>query len=239
MSGVFASRQQGFIRPLAEAIAARRSTTAIATLARCRVRRARRAGRAGGRRQLAADAAHPLRRHRHDAAGQFHHALDRRGARAFEAAHKAQFGFIYHGQAAGHRDGRGRRARTAASPAATRRIQRSTRRRNRLAAESRKLFCGGEWRDAGGLPPRGAEARPEDLRPGADHREPPDHRRRARLAARDHRQGPRAAAPHREEAPAGRARHRGRSGHARSLQQPLHVDRRADGRDAAEHGLIR
>ena len=34
-------------------------------------------------------------------------------------------------------------------------------------------------------------------------------------------------------------RHQGRSGHARDLQQPLHVDRRADGRDAAEHRLFR
>ncbi len=33
-------------------------------------------------------------------------------------------------------------------------------------------------------------------------------------------------------------RFEGRSGHARDLQQPIHVDRRADGRDAAEHGLF-
>ncbi len=31
----------------------------------------------------------------------------------------------------------------------------------------------------------------------------------------------------------------GRSGHARGVQQPLHVDRRADGRRAAEHRLFR
>ena len=37
---------------------------------------------------------------------------------------------------------------------------------------------------------------------------------------------------------AARDRHRGRSGDARSVQQPVHVDRRADGRDAAEHRLF-
>ena len=42
-----------------------------------------------------------------------------------------------------------------------------------------------------------------------------------------------AAAPH-----AHRDRHRRRSGDARGLQQPLHVDRRADGRDAPEHRLL-
>ena len=36
-----------------------------------------------------------------------------------------------------------------------------------------------------------------------------------------------------------RHRHRRRSGDARGLQQPLHVDRRADGRRAAEHRLLR
>ena len=36
-----------------------------------------------------------------------------------------------------------------------------------------------------------------------------------------------------------RRRHQGRSRHARGLQQPLHVDRRADGRRAAEHRLFR
>jgi hypothetical protein len=35
-----------------------------------------------------------------------------------------------------------------------------------------------------------------------------------------------------------RHRHRRRPGHAGGVQQPLHVDRRADGRDAAEHRLF-
>ena len=42
-----------------------------------------------------------------------------------------------------------------------------------------------------------------------------------------------------EAASAQRRRHQGRSGDAGDLQQPVHVDRRADGRDAAEHGLFR
>ena len=37
---------------------------------------------------------------------------------------------------------------------------------------------------------------------------------------------------------AGRGRHALRPDHARGLQQPVHVDRRADGRDAAEHRLL-
>ncbi len=42
----------------------------------------------------------------------------------------------------------------------------------------------------------------------------------------------------RAAAQARRHRHRGRPGDARGLQQPLHVDRRTDGRRAAEHRLF-
>ena len=57
---------------------------------------------------------------------------------------------------------------------------------------------------------------------------------RAELSARDHLVLRRAE----PLATAHRARHPGRSDHARGVQQPVHVDRRADGRDAAEHRLF-
>ena len=70
------------------------------------------------------------------------------------------------------------------------------------------------------------------------HRAASDRRRRGRLAGRDHRrESPRAAAGRETLAPA-RDRHACRPGDARSVQQPVHVDRRADGRRAAEHRLF-
>ena len=57
---------------------------------------------------------------------------------------------------------------------------------------------------------------------------------RATLTARDH------LVLERVEAPRARARdrHDGRSGAARGVQQPVHVDRRADGRDARQHRVL-
>ena len=75
-------------------------------------------------------------------------------------------------------------------------------------------------------------------RPGDHRREERDHHRRARLARRDHRARPHRAAPRRPAAARHGGRHAGRPGHARGVQQPVHVDRRADGRGAAEHRLL-
>ena len=71
------------------------------------------------------------------------------------------------------------------------------------------------------------------------HRAAPDHRGRARLAGRDRRAKNHLVLDAREEAQA-RARHRHpcRPGDAGSVQQSVHVDRRADGRVAAEHRLF-
>ena len=81
----------------------------------------------------------------------------------------------------------------------------------------------------------------DDLRPGRPHRRPGDHRRDQRDHGRRARLG---GARHAARPPGARARRRrcqrahaigthGRPGDARGLQQPLHVDRRADGRALA------
>ena len=56
----------------------------------------------------------------------------------------------------------------------------------------------------------------------------------AELTARDHL----VLEPRRAAARSDRDRHPRRPDHARGVQQPVHVDRRADGRDAAEHRLL-
>ena len=74
-----------------------------------------------------------------------------------------------------------------------------------------------------------------------DHRrEQRDHRRRAGLARRrvTRARPPGARARRAARAAQARDRHRRRPGAARGLQQPVHVDRRADGPAAAEHRLL-
>ena len=76
-------------------------------------------------------------------------------------------------------------------------------------------------------------------RAGPGHRAAPDHRGRAGLARQRHGEERtlllERVAPRRRRTAIGTD---GRSGHAGGVQQPLHVDRRADGRDAAEHRLL-
>ncbi len=98
-----------------------------------------------------------------------------------------------------------------------------------------RLYAQGAWRDAN------VYAR-EDLRPGdtidgpADHsRTKRDHHHRARMA----RDADIARPPGARARPAARARacdrHERRPRDARSVQQPVHGDRRADGRHARQH----
>ena len=89
-----------------------------------------------------------------------------------------------------------------------------------------------------GLHPRPAQARLEGAGPRHRHRAAPDRGGRGRLARRHHGQEPPAAGAHRQAQAAERGRHQGRPDHARGVQQPVHVDRRADGRVAAEHRLL-
>ena len=74
--------------------------------------------------------------------------------------------------------------------------------------------------------------------PRHHHRAASDRRGRGRLAGRAHREEPSRARRASCRSSAARDRHQGRSGDARSVQQPVHVDRRADGRGAAEHRLL-
>ena len=89
-----------------------------------------------------------------------------------------------------------------------------------------------------GLHPRAACARPQGH--GSRDRDgaAPDRRRRGRLARRDHGEEPSRARARRAAHARPRHRHPRRPDHARSVQQPVHVDRRADGRVAAEHRLF-
>ncbi len=155
---------------------------------------------------------------------------------AFEKAHKARFGFIDRSQAARDRGrlGRGGRRR--------REIPRARRqdlaRQAPLARPAHAVLLRRQMAQGRGLHPRSAQARRQGARPRHRHRAAPDRRGRARLARRDHGQEPSAAGAHRQAQAPERGRHQGRSDHARGVQQPVHVDRRADGRVAAEHRLF-
>ena len=89
-----------------------------------------------------------------------------------------------------------------------------------------------------GLYPRPARTGPQGQRTGHHHRTASDGRRRAWLAGRTDGKGSPGAAAGAKARAQPRHRHPRRSGDARSVQQSLHVDRRADGRGAAEHRLL-
>ena len=156
--------------------------------------------------------------------------------RAFEKAHKARFGFIDRskqivveavsveavGGGAKFDEKAGKRARgdIAEAGAAHAILLR------RRMARRQCLY-------------RAISSRPaHGQRRGHHHRAAPDHRGRAGLAGRAHAQEP-SGADAREEAQAhARHRHPCRPGDAGGVQQSVHVDRRADGRVAAEHRLL-
>ena len=101
-----------------------------------------------------------------------------------------------------------------------------------------RFFSDGEVAPRVRLHARAAGARPQGQGPGHRDRAASDHRCRGRLAGRSHRAQPSCAAAGRANWRAARDRHTRRPGDARSVQQPVHVDRRADGRRAAEHRLF-
>ncbi len=106
-------------------------------------------------------------------------------------------------------------------------------------AQRTQFYSGGAWR-AAAVYLRGELAPGHKVRgPGDHHRAAPDHRGRGRLAGGDHGEEPSPAHPRGGPTAQPRHRHRRRSGDARGVQQSLHVDRRADGRRAAEHRLFR
>ncbi len=108
----------------------------------------------------------------------------------------------------------------------------------RPSPDTVRMFVDGSWREAPlyrreHLAPRRLRGRPGHRRGGQL-----DHRRRGRLGGGDVGTGSSRAGP------GARPRRRGgghprRSGHARDLQQPVHVDRRADGHDSRVHRAVR
>ena len=157
--------------------------------------------------------------------------------RAFEKAHKGRFGFIDRNKEIGGRGGVGRGDRR------RRQVQRED-----AAALHREAAAAGAQdavllarRMAQGqcLHPRPAQARRQGQGRGDRHRAAPDHRRRAGLAGGTDGQEPPRADAHQKAQAHLRHRHPCRSGDAGGVQQPVHVDRRADGRVAAEHRLLR
>jgi hypothetical protein len=85
---------------------------------------------------------------------------------------------------------------------------------------------------------RDAAARAEDRWSGHHHRAASNGGGRARLASRVDGEESSGAAARAKAQARSRHRHPRRSGHARSIQQPVHVDCRADGRGAAKHRLF-
>ena len=161
--------------------------------------------------------------------------------RAFERAHKSRFGFIDRAKAiaieAVSVEATGGAARLAERARAPRRL--ATRRAAAARpARATRFFSHGAWRNANvylrETLPVGAARRWSRAR----HRTASDDRRRAGLARRDHGEEPCSPDPRRADRPARGDRRQGRSRHARDLQSSLHVDRRADGGDAAEHRLF-
>ena len=155
---------------------------------------------------------------------------------AFERAHKARFGFIDRKKSlvleavSVEAVGGGARFREQA--------QKTKRAKLPAPARRTRFFSGGKWH-------RACVYTRDRLAPGHKVAGPCDHRRaasdrggRGRLASgADGKKSSRAAADQKAGA-AARHRHARRSGHAGGVQQPVHVDRRADGRGAAEHRLL-
>jgi 5-oxoprolinase (ATP-hydrolysing) len=156
MSGVFASRQQGFIRPLAdetlEEIDGAINTLADAVFAEL------------GAQGVPQDAVswRPTLHIRYDGTDtslpvNFTTRSPGDARAAFEAAHKAQFGFIYPDKPLVIEtvEVQGQDGRVAGRDETDRDLSHEEPR----SGETRKLFCGGEWRDA-------AVHRRQELKPG-------------------------------------------------------------------------
>ncbi len=196
--------------------------------------RGRGPGRAGQSDQGDRARAYPLRRNRHRAGGDGrHHRRDdarvREGAQGAIRLHRPQ-----QGAGAGSRLGRGDRRRREIPRARAEDHARQT----ALACPPHPILLTRRMAQGRGLYPRSAQARAEGERPGHRDRAASDHRGRARLAGGAHRQEPSGADALPETQAHRGGRHQGRSGDAGGVQQSVHVDRRADGRCAAEHRLF-
>ena len=240
-------RQQAIEEPFGDKARATLRRRGAAAGAR-RDRGSRRPGRRGRQDHAARARPYPLRRHRHAADRRCRHfapaaarkvklaSLGKMKA-AFERAHKAQFGFIDRSKVAGGRGGvgrGGRRRRDVQGEGRARPSARSCPRRRGARASSPAANGTARW-----------SIRATRLSPGHKVKGPAiiiephqtvvvEHGWQAELTAKNH------LVLRRVQKLARDARHRHpcRSGDARSVQQSVHVDRRADGRGAAEHRLF-
>jgi 5-oxoprolinase (ATP-hydrolysing) len=128
-------------------------------------------------------------------------------------------------------EGRVRGAAPATSPSTPPRAPTSCQRRHAHCGSRRH---GASARNAA-LRPRRSRTRRCDRRSGHYRRADRHQRDRTGLARRHDGSRPSFADAHRAARAPRRHRNKRRSGHARGLQQSLHVDRRTDGRDAREH----
>ena len=185
-------------------------------------------GRAAGRRSRRPARASEVRRHRHGADRRAR-PRSRRCVQQFEAAYRKQFCFLMPGRALDRRGGVGRSDRPPA-----RRSERSHAARRSTAsppADTVRMFTGGAWhatpvyrRERPRARASASTARrssPRPTRPPWSSRTGAPRSRRS-ITWCSKRVGARTART--------RDRHHGRSGDAGDLQQPVHVDRRADGR---------
>ena len=155
----------------------------------------------------------------------------------FERRYRAAVRIPDAGQAAGDRGGRGRGGRRRGEP---------RRGRPGIRAARRRVDAGEARPDLHrGRVARGARLPARCLAAGRCHRRPRGHRRkkrddggRARLEGDAERSRPSRARARRGACACARDRHHRRPGVAGGLQQPVHGDRRADGRHARQHRLF-
>ena len=156
--------------------------------------------------------------------------------RAFERAHKARFGFIDRSKqmmveaVSVEAVGGGARFRERAG--------KTTRATVAEADLAHAIFLCRRLASRRRLYPRAAQAGAQGQGRGHHHRAASDHGGRAGLAGGADGEEPPGALAHQAAQAQPRHRHPCRPGDAGSVQQSVHVDRRADGRGAAEHRLF-
>ncbi len=155
---------------------------------------------------------------------------------AFEKAHKARFGFIDRSKklvieaVVGGSDRRRRQIPRADAA--------QERRKTPPPYAAHEVFLRRQIAPGQNLHPRSAQARRENLRSRHHDRAASDRGGRSRLVRGTDGEKPSRADPCQKTQAPERDRHEGRPGDAGSVQQPVHGDRRTDGRCAAEHGLL-
>ena len=240
LADVRALRQQAVEATLVDGGARRGGRSASTRSRRRRATRSRAQGIAARRASTCrAHAAREVRRHRHDARDAAGERGRRRSSPSSSAATAQQYGFLMPGKAlvieavaveaigrdANRRRTARRRSRRAPARCAPIKTQpRLHRRRVPRRAGLRARRPAARRRDRRARRSSASATRRRSIEPGW----------RATLTPRDHLMLERVEAARRDA----RDRHHRRSGAARGVQQPVHGDRRADGRDAREHRVL-